>query len=560
MTKFAVVSVYDKTGLEPLVKALSKKGLKLLSTGKTAKYLHDLGFEVQLISDYTAQAEILDGRVKTLHPKIYAGILARRQREDDLAELEKVGMGLVDFVVVNLYPFTQKVLEIEEAGNVQHETLEELIDIGGPTMLRAAAKNCHHVVPVVDPADYQRIIEELDVHDGISVTTRRYLASRVFATTAAYDGAIARYFSLEEQLLQKDGKRPSLAPIECHVLEERLGLRYGENPHQEASLYRRFQIGERKQPELWVQLQGKELSYNNLLDIQAALDLLGELCKEEKPPVQIPQQATGQGKGGKHVAVIIKHTNPCGVAIRDSLLEAFRAARQSDPLSAFGGVVAVSGRIDKALAQAILEEFVEVVLAQDVDEEAMPLFQKKKNVRLVKCNLHWFQVSKHLREAGMRTFGDEYLLQTGDRSLVAVKHGRVASQGEPLEKDSAEKSSELLWDDLQFAWAICKHVKSNAIVIVKDCQVLGIGAGQMSRVDAAQIAVQRALAHGHKLQGAVAASDAFLPFPDTLEILNDAGIAALVQPGGSVKDEQVIDSAKARGVLMVFTGERHFRH
>lgn len=533
MTKgLAVISVTDKTGLEVFAKGLQAKGIRILSSGGTAKFLDGVGVRAESVDTYTGHPEILDGRVKTLHPKIHGGILARRDRESDLRELEENNILGIDFVVVNLYPFFNKVKEVENAENPQHGSLLEFIDIGGPTMLRAAAKNYRHVVPVCDPADYPLILQELEEHGKVTEPTRRKLAGKVFLLMSAYDGAIARYFSLSENLLDDAGKGRVLAPVEPVVLERVSELRYGENPHQQAALYRPY--GAAASP--WKVVQGKELSHNNLLDFYAALDLYLELAKNNT---------------SSSPAVVIKHANPSGAAVAATSLDAYKLARDCDPVSAFGGIVVVSGEVGAELAKEITSIFVEVVVVEKCTPEAAEIFAKKKNVRLIVCDFEKYLKSRTPQRLQIRAYLDDYLLQTFDDSIVLPSAGKVVTAKAPSEQEMS---------DLDFAWKVCKHVKSNAIVLVKNGQAIGVGAGQMSRVDAAKIAVQRAKTHGHSVEGAVAASDAFLPFPDTLEILNDSGIVAIVQPGGSVKDSEVIASADSRKVAMVFTGERHFRH
>ena len=536
MNRIAIVSVYDKSSLEPFVRGLIALDVEILSTGGTAQFLRQQGIPIRTISEYTGSPEILEGRVKSLHPKIHGGILARRDREDDQSDLARQGISPIDFVVVNLYPFIQKMHETERAGVVEHESLVEVIDIGGPTMIRAAAKNCRDVVPLCDPTDYPAVLEELQKSGKVSLETRRRLATKVFTMMAAYDGAIARYFSLNERLLESDGTPVRLAPVESYTLEQKMPLRYGENPHQHAGLYRQFVFAGTEVPAWWEQVQGKELSYNNLLDMHGALELFLELL---------------DGLGDSHTAVIIKHSNPCGAAIRATALEAFIAARDCDPLSAFGGIVAVSGTIDGALASTITEGFVEVVLAQEISEEGRSVFAKKKNVRVLECDIPKYLAARAQGTVTLRNSFGDFLVQTGDTQLTLPSADAPATGG-PVSKT--------VLADLVFAWKLCKHVKSNAIVLVKNLQAIGIGAGQMSRVDSAKIALQRARFHNHSAGGCVAASDAFLPFSDTLEILHEGGVQSLVQPGGSIKDEDVIQSARERSMLMVFTGERHFRH
>ena len=536
MQGLAIVSVWDKRSLEPFVRGLCSLGYGILSTGGTAKFLGQCGLEHQLIEHYTGQPEILDGRVKTLHPKIHGGILARRDLPNDIAQIEGSGILPIEMVVVNLYPFTDKVREVEAAGQIDHPSLVEFIDIGGPTMIRAAAKNWRFVVPVCDPDDYEPVLAELRQSGAVSLATRRRLAAKVFRVMAAYDGAIARYFSLGERLLDEAGNPPLLAPVDSYVLEKKASLRYGENPHQQAALYSRVSISGPAGAPAWVQLQGKELSYNNLLDMQGAAELFLQVWRD---------------LGDGHAAVIIKHSNPCGAAIRKTNIEAFTAARECDPLSAFGGIIAVSGAVNQALAAAILEGFVEVLLVGELDSAAKELFATKKNLRLIQCDFARLSCELEADGITMRSFFNDLLVQTRDAALVSL----CASQSVTEKKPSAQMLA-----DLSFAWKICKHVKSNTIVIVKDLQAIGVGAGQMSRVDAARFAIQRAAAHGFSTAGAVAASDAFLPFSDTLDVLNDSGVVGLVQPGGSLKDAEVIAAADARGVVMLMTGERHFRH
>lgn len=534
MSSLAIVSVYDKTGVEGLVRTLVKNGVQILSTGGTSKLLKDAQIPVKSISDYTGHPEILDGRVKSLHPKIHGGILARRDLQADLDQLRANSIEPIDYVIVNLYPFTDKVREVEAAQDPRHPSLVELIDIGGPTMIRAAAKNWEHVVAVCDPADYETVREELEKEGSVSRETRRRLAAKVFATMAAYDAAVARYFALDEKLLDSKGAPREFAPLEGLMLRKNMELRYGENPHQQAAFYESVNAGGATLR--WKQLQGKEISYNNLLDMHASVDLLLELM-----PIRGDQQA----------AAIIKHTNPCGAAIRPTVREAIEAARSCDPISAFGGIIAVSGVLDDAVASTILEGFVEVVIAEKVIPEALKVFETKKNVRVIECDLSSLVAAGGFPGTPIRNCFGGYLVQSPDRQTAKLNSQMTVSVAKPNQKQL---------EDLDFAWRVCKHVKSNAIVIVKDKCALGVGAGQMSRVDAAKLSVDRARLHGHDITGAVAASDAFLPFPDTLEVINDAGVVALAQPGGSLKDKDVIAVADRRNAVMMFTGERHFRH
>ncbi|MCC6955035.1 MAG: bifunctional phosphoribosylaminoimidazolecarboxamide formyltransferase/IMP cyclohydrolase [Deltaproteobacteria bacterium] len=531
--RYALVSVYDKKGLDPLVEFFKKQGVRILSSGGTATYLTGKGYPVTSITDYTQSPEILDGRVKTLHPRVHGGILARRNNPRDMEELASIGAGLIDYVVVNLYPFREKLREIEQSRQVNHGSLIELIDIGGPTLVRAAAKNFEHVVVLSDPADYATVMSEVESSGTVSLATRRRLAEKVFFTIAQYDSAVSRHFSLEERWLNESGEPLQLAPVESFVLRRSESLRYGENPHQRAAIYDRPALGEAK---MWTQLQGKELSYNNLLDLQAAILLLLEL--------QVAFQ-------DRHSAAIMKHLNPCGAACRATPLEAFRAARECDPVSAFGGIVALSGVLEEELAGVILEGFVEVVIAEQITDAAQKVFASKKNVRLIRADYPKLLEYISREPICVRDIFNQYIVQTFDFQTASVREAAFVTGGRP-------STSEL--EDLEFAWRVSKHVKSNAIVLSKGLQAIGVGAGQMSRVDSARLSLERAKVNGFSPEGAVAASDAFLPFSDTLEVLNDGGVVALVQPGGSIKDEDVKKVADQRGMRMVFTGERHFRH
>ena len=538
--KFAIVSVYDKHGVVDLGRDLVGLGYTIVSTGGTSKALTQAGVPVSSISEYTGAPEILDGRVKSLHPKIHGGILARRDLKGDLAELDTQGISPIDLVVVNLYPFVDKCNEAVSNGASPHTTLEEFIDIGGPTMIRAAAKNCRFVIPLIDPADYPLVLGQLKDKGEVPLETRRYLASKVFASMAAYDQTISRYFSLGEQLLDEHGEVKNLAPLEGFALEKVQELRYGENPHQHAGFYRRRGVGGISKTPLWKKRQGKELSYNNLLDLQGALDLLLDLHDAHRD---------------QHSAVVIKHSNPCGAAVRDTAVTAFEAARACDPVSAFGGIVAISSEVDRELAESINEGFVEVLAAGSFTEGALEVLARKKSMRVLECDYYALQEIRRTEPLVARSFFDGFLMQSPDLQTARISSGisdyKVVSEKSP--------SQELLVD-LNFAWIVSKHVKSNAIVLAKDLTAIGIGAGQMSRVDAARLAVERAHCHGHTVTGSAGASDAFLPFPDTLEVISASGAIALVQPGGSIKDEEVISEANRLGVAMVFTGERHFRH
>jgi len=520
LIKKAIISVYDKTGLDKFARQLNEQGVEIYSTGGTAKYISDLGIKVIYISDYTGSAEVLDGRVKSLHPKIHAGILARKNNEKDLKELEQNNIDVFDMVVVNLYPFHNKVAEVLESG--KNKSLIEDIDIGGPTMLRAAAKNCEFVLPVSSPDDYEAIIKNLSELD---INFRQGLAAKTFAKIAEYDLAIARYFSIKEDLIAYKDK---LAPIEGSVLKRVQELRYGENPHQSASLYSSYSSEDFS----WEIIQGKELSYNNILDSLAALEIILEIrnCFEDKKS-----------------CVVLKHSNPCGAAVRDTVLSAIKDAKAGDPTSSFGGILAIVGEVDKAEAQELTSSFIEVLLVESITDEAKEIFAKKKKIRVIICDFN--KIEKRLSNHNKKTNFGMTLLQQADTSMEVIEN-----------QVTGEKANENELQDAKLAWALCKHVKSNAVIAVKNLQAIGIGAGQMSRVDSAKLVVSRSSHFDFDLAGSVAASDAFLPFADTLEILNDAGVSALVQPGGSIKDKDVIEVAKQRNVKMFFTGNRHFKH
>jgi phosphoribosylaminoimidazolecarboxamide formyltransferase/IMP cyclohydrolase len=534
--KSAIISVYDKTNLDIFARELSDLGVKIFSTGGTARYLKELGIPVHSVSEYTGHPEILEGRVKSLHPKIHGGILARRNLDSDLKDLKANEINLFDYVVVNLYPFTKKVEELVSNQSSANVSLIEDIDIGGPTLLRAAAKNCEFVLPVCDPSDYPRIISMLKEQNSIPIELRRELATKTFATTASYDSAVSKYFSLGEKVCDEQGRECQLAPIEGIVLSQKMSLRYGENPHQKAALYEKCGVGEVSQGNPWNQIQGKDLSYNNLLDMFATLELFLDLWK---------------GRGEREAAVVIKHSNPCGAALADTGLDAFTSARACDPVSAFGGIVALSGELNAETAEAMNEGFLEVLCVESLSDDAKRILGKKKNLRVILCDFKKLDALREKNSMMIRNAFGSYLVQSADLQLATLSLEEQVC-GAPI--------TESEMNDLDFAHRIAKHVKSNAIVIVKDLQAIGVGAGQMSRVDSARLAVSRARSFEHGIAGAVAASDAFLPFPDTLEILNDAGVNALIQPGGSIKDDTVIDVAKKRNVKMIFTGERHFKH
>jgi len=515
--KRALVSVSDKTGLLELAAALVKHGIEIISTGGTMRKLRDAGVHVISVTAFTGSPEVMDGRVKTLHPKIHGGILYRRSSEadvDDLAKLESKG---IDLVVVNLYPFRETVAR---AGATEEEIIEN-IDIGGPSMLRAAAKNFTDVTVVVDPSDYGELIAELDAGDGATTPAfRRRCAARVFALSASYEAAIAAWF-------QSAGAAPEELPEQLSLnLHRHSGLRYGENPHQKAALY--SDPGYRFPTLLKAEvLSGKELSYNNYGDLDACLDLLLDF----KEPF----------------ACILKHANPCGAATGKTLAEAYQRAHDSDPLSAFGGIVGLNQVVDTAAAEIVHgTHFLECILAPGFTADAIKLLKKKSTRRILALP----QITQG-RGAGERVFRfirGGALMQTADDHVLNPADLKVVTKRAPTDKELA---------DLLFAWRIVKHVKSNAIVLVKDSATVGIGMGQTSRVDSSFLAVKRA---GDRAAGAVMASDAFFPMADGLEVAVNAGVTAVIQPGGSKGDPEVIAAADKAGAAMVFTGVRHFKH
>ena len=519
MTKVsrALLSVSDKSGIVEFARALAALGVQILSTGGTAKLLEKEGIAVTEVSAYTGFPEMLDGRVKTLHPKIHAGLLARRDDPGHLAALRSAGIPPIDLLVVNLYPFQASVADPD----CSFEEAIENIDIGGPALLRAAAKNHAGVGVVVDPADYARVLEELRSSGGISDATRFALAKKVFAHTAAYDGAIANYLSSLDA-----GRRrreyPDVLSLQFARLQD---LRYGENPHQSAALYRdeRPVAGSLATCR---QLQGKELSYNNIADADSAWECVKSFAEP--------------------ACVIVKHANPCGVATGASLAAAYEKAFKTDPVSAFGGILAFNRALDRAAAEAASQQFAEVIVAPRVEPDAQEVFAKKANVRVLEVPL-----SHDVQAHDYKRVGGGLLVQTTDAKAVRRDELKVVTKKQP---------SESQWSDLLFAWRVAKFVKSNAIVFCRDGMTLGIGAGQMSRVDSSRLAAMKAQAAKLSLAGSVVASDAFFPFRDGLDVVAEAGAAAVIQPGGSVRDDEVIAAADERGVAMVLTGVRHFRH
>ncbi len=529
----ALISVSDKRGIAELGQALAQLGVEILSTGGTAKLLREAGVQVRDVSEATGFPEMLGGRVKTLHPKIHGGILARRDEPEHMAALEKHGIQPIDLVVVNLYPFALAAARAEAGA----EELIEEIDIGGPALIRAAAKNCHSVAVVTSPDDYPKVIAELQQHHGVTLASRVNLARKAFALTASYDSLIAR--TLEE--IQVDGEQVVRRPAEGFPLffaqpgTKVMDLRYGENPHQRAALYRTNGTGVANGR----QLQGKELSYNNLLDLDAAWDLA---CEFTEP-----------------VAVIIKHTNPAGAAVAASQHEAFERALACDSVSAFGGILGFNQPVTAATAEAIGKFFLECIAAPGYEAGALEVFAKKKNLRLMEIAPSTAVIPS---EPGGRVEGSAFRVRSISGGLLVQDKdcaGFDMAQFKTVTK-RAPTAEEL--QSLLFTWVVCKHAKSNAIVYARDGQTVGVGAGQMSRVDSVKLGAWKArdLGHAERLKGSVVASDAFFPFPDGVEEAAKAGATAVIQPGGSVRDEEVIAAADRLGLAMIFTGVRHFRH
>jgi phosphoribosylaminoimidazolecarboxamide formyltransferase/IMP cyclohydrolase len=513
----ALISVSDKTGITEFAQALIERQVELLSTGGTCRLLQQAGLPVTEVSDHTGFPEMMDGRVKTLHPSIHGGILGRRGTDD--AVMAEHDIAAIDMVVVNLYPFEATVARPD----CSLEDAVENIDIGGPTMVRAAAKNHRDVVILVDANDYSCVLEEMDANDGQTrLATRFDLAIKAYEHTAAYDGAIANYFG------QQVGNGAPAFPRTLNLqFEKAQDMRYGENPHQKAAFYRERTVAEAGIASA-VQLQGKELSYNNVADTDAAL----ECVKNFEAPA----------------CVIVKHANPCGVATADDLLSAYELAFETDPESAFGGIIAFNRELDANTASAIVErQFVEVIIAPNVSDEAVTIVADKKNVRLLRTG----QWSSPLPSQDFKRVNGGLLVQDRDDGMVSRSDLTVMTERAPTDQE---------WLDLMFAWKVAKFVKSNAIVYAANNRTLGVGAGQMSRVNSARIAAIKAEHAGLNIKGAAMASDAFFPFRDGIDNAAERGIRAVIQPGGSIRDDEVIAAANEAGITMVFTGMRHFRH
>jgi phosphoribosylaminoimidazolecarboxamide formyltransferase/IMP cyclohydrolase len=508
----ALISVYDKTDLEDFARGLEALGAELVASGGTATFLEEVGLRPQRIDDVTEVPELLGGRVKTLHPRIHAAILARRDNDDDLAALDEHEIDPFDLVCVNLYPFLEVATRY---GTREHEAVE-MIDIGGPTLLRGAAKNFAHVAAVSRPDQYGRVLHELRETGELSLETRRTLAAEAFATTAVFEAAVARWFA----------DRDAFPDVFTPVFTKSQDLAYGENPHQRAAYYE--ETGARRHLLSRVeQLHGKALSFNNLGDLS-----LGRACVAEFTLAS---------------CVIVKHGNPCGVAVAATIEEAYERALACDPLSAYGGVVVLNRRVERKLGQRIAQQFVDVLLARGFDDPALEALREKPGTRILADS------ERRRTNPGERDYRrvlGGLLVQDRDAD-VDDREGMSAVCGSPSESD---------WGNLLFAWRVCKHVVSNAIVLAKGLATIGIGAGQQSRVDAVRLAIDKARAHGHDLEGAVLASDAFFPFADGPQLALEAGVSAIIQPGGSKRDDEVVAAVEDGRATMVFTGRRHFRH
>lgn len=518
MIKRAILSVSDKTGIVDLARRLSAKGVTLLSTGGTQKAIADAGIPVTGVSDITGFPECLDGRVKTLHPMIHAGLLAIRENEEHMAQIKELGVEPIDMVIINLYPFRATI----EKPNVTFEDAVENIDIGGPTMLRAAAKNAQDVVVIIDPADYDKVMDEFEATGDVSLKTKRYLQYKVFEHTAQYDAMIQQY--LRTQL--EDAEEFEFPKNLTVTFEKVQDMRYGENPHQKAAFYRDLTDIAGTLPAA-KQLHGKELSYNNINDTNGALELLREFDTT--------------------AVVAVKHGNPCGVGVADEVAEAYRLAYEADPVSVFGGIVVTNATVDAATAEQMSKIFLEIIVAPKFTDEALEILTKKKNLRLLELDTTIRAYPK--AERIMRKVAGGLLVQDVDDKLLPEEGElKVVTEKAPTEQEMK---------DLMLAWKIVKHAKSNGIAIAKDNQSLGIGPGQVNRIWSTQMAIERS---GEKVKGAALASDAFFPFDDCVKACAEAGISCIIQPGGSVRDQDSIDACNKYGIAMIFTGMRHFKH
>lgn len=509
--KRALLSVSNKEGLLELAQFLADRGVEILSTGGTKKALEAAGIPVKYVGDETGFPEIMDGRVKTLHPKIHGGILALRDNPEHVAAMQKHDIHPIDLVVVNLYPFRETIAKPD----VTEEDAVENIDIGGPAMIRAAAKNFAHVAVVVNPARYQTLMEEIETQGDLSLAFRRMLSQEAYRHTSEYDAAIAAWMA---KTTPGAGEYPDDLAFFCEKVQD---LRYGENPHQTAAFYKeKGAVGGIAQAK---QLSGKELSFNNIVDVEAAYRIVGDFAQ---PAV-----------------AIIKHTNPCGAGIADTLVEAYLKAYEADTVSAYGGIIACNREVDEKTALEMAKLFVEAIIAPSYSVKALSILTAKKNLRLLEA-----PVLAERHEWDVKRVSGGFLLQTADCGTVRREEMQVVTKRQPTEAE---------WEELLFAWRIVKHVKSNAIVVTKDGHTIGVGAGQMNRVGAAKIAFEQA---GEATKGAVLSSDAFFPFRDTIDEAAKAGVTAVIQPGGSIRDAESIAAADEAGIAMIFTGRRHFKH
>lgn len=522
MKKRALFSVSEREGLVELGAALVESGYEILATSGTRRLLQEGHVPCTSVESYTGVAELLDGRVKTLHPKIHAGILAKRDNVAHVEQLAQADIDAIDIVVVNLYPF-QKYLNSERASSL--DEMVELIDIGGPTMIRAAAKNYAYVLPVIDPADYPEIVDRVKTKEGFDSAFRRRLASKVFSYMSCYDASIGSYLASNEQVESTGEAFPDLLAL---TLERSASLRYGENPHQAGAVY------SSKGNKLglfggidWKQLQGKELSYNNMLDLDAGLRLMADL------PQGIPTVA------------ILKHLNPCGLATGETAVSAIQRAKQCDPRSHFGGILVLNCCVDGEAAEEIKGDFAEIVIAPSYSKEALAILETRKNLRLIEIE------DGVLGGLELRTVAGAVLVQESDVGRSSVTIGGLVSSRMPSEEELS---------DIELAWRIVGHVKSNAIVLVRDGLLIGVGAGQMSRIDSIELAFKKAKMHGHIVDGAVAASDAFFPFADSIEAFAEEGVCAVVAPSGARRDDEVCKVATEKNISLFFAPDRHFRH
>ncbi|MBL7032261.1 MAG: bifunctional phosphoribosylaminoimidazolecarboxamide formyltransferase/IMP cyclohydrolase [Nitrospira sp.] len=513
----ALISVSDKSGIVELAEGLDKLGVEILSTGGTAKALKDAGLNVKDVSEHTGFPEMMDGRLKTLHPKVHGGLLFRRDNPKDKEEIEKQGIEPIDIVVVNLYPFEQTVSKPD----VKFEDAIENIDIGGPTMLRAASKNFKDVIVIVDPADYSKVLDELNSNNGEAAQeTKYYLARKVFAHTAGYDTMISNW--LNKQAEPNNPFQPNINLSYSKISS----LRYGENPHMKAAVYREPLNSGLSLVDAKI-LQGKEMSFNNYLDSSAVIDLAKEFTET--------------------AAVICKHNNPCGVAVNESVSMAYKNAFETDPVSAFGGVISINRPVDEATAKEILNLFVEIIIAPSFDKEALKLLSEKPNIRLLELD-----ITKDITGYEMRKIQGGLLVQERDRGMIEdLRSLKVVTKRKPTDDEYAA---------MAFAWKICKHMKSNAIIYSSSSRTLGIGCGQTSRVDSARLAAMKAANYDISLKGSAVASDAFFPARDGIDVIAGAGATAVIQPGGSIKDADTIAAADEHDMAMIFTEMRHFKH